>query len=39
MPAETLTESERAAQVVPASSVQDDELRAWARSHVELVHR
>lgn len=40
VPAEMLTKSERtASQTVPARSLQDDELRAWAREHVERVHR
>ena len=40
MPVEMLTESERtASQPAPATSPQDDELRRWARKHVERVHR
>ena len=40
MPAEMLTKNERtASQIAPATSRQDDELRAWARKHVERVQR
>ena len=40
MPAEMLTTDERtASQPVPAPNQPDDELRAWARKHVERVHR
>ena len=40
MPAEMRTENERtASQIAPATSPQDDELRTWARRHVERVHR
>jgi hypothetical protein len=35
-----LTKNEQSAsEAVPTSSLQDDELRAWARKHVERVHR
>ena len=40
MPAEMLTNLERAAsQTGPVTSGQEDELRVWARKHVERVHR
>ena len=40
MPAEMLTEHERTvSQTAPATSLQDDELRTWARKHIERVHR
>jgi 2TM domain len=40
VPAEMLTEHERtASQIPPATSVQDDELRQWARRHLERVRR
>ncbi len=38
MPTEMLTENGGAVSQ-PATSTQDDELRAWARKHVERVHR
>jgi hypothetical protein len=37
VPAETFTENERTASPPPGSS--EDELRDWARKHVERVHR
>lgn len=39
MSAETLVKSEGTAQVASAPVSSDDELRAWARQHVERVHR
>jgi hypothetical protein len=40
MPAEMLTTNERTASPsAPVSNPPDDELRAWARKHVERVHR
>ena len=40
VPAEMLTENERtASQIAPATSPQEDELRTWARRHVQRVHR
>jgi hypothetical protein len=40
VPADMLMENERtASQTAPAASLQDDELRKWARRHVERVHR
>jgi hypothetical protein len=40
MSAEMLTTNERtASQPAPATSQPDDELRVWARKHVERVHR
>jgi len=40
VPTELLVKNERtSAQTAPETSNQDDELRAWARRHVERVHR
>jgi hypothetical protein len=40
VPTEMLTKNERTAlQTAPATSLQEDELRAWARKHVERVRR
>ena len=40
MPAEMLAKDERTvSQTAPATSPQEDELRAWARKHVERVQR
>ena len=40
MPAEMLTNNgQTVSQTAPATSGQDEELRAWARKHVERVHR
>lgn len=39
MPAELLTKNERMAQPIPAPAAEEDELREWARKHVERVHR
>lgn len=40
MPAEMLTKNERPlSQPTPLTSVPDDELRQWARAHVERVRR
>ena len=40
MPAEMLTKNERAASPsIPISTSHDDELREWARKHVERVRR
>jgi hypothetical protein len=40
VPAEMLTKDEQAvSEPTPAASGQDDELRAWARKHVERVRR
>jgi len=40
MPAELLTTDERvASQPIPAPAKEEDELREWARKHVERVHK
>lgn len=39
MPTETIVEIGRTATPVTAASTEEDELRAWARKHVERVHR
>ena len=40
MPAEMLTKNERvASQPVLATTAPEDELRKWARQHIERVHR
>lgn len=40
MPAETLTKNEqKASPPLPSTTAPDDELRKWARQHVERVQR
>jgi H+/Cl- antiporter ClcA len=40
VPAELLTKNERTASPsIPTSTAREDELREWARQHVERVHR